>query len=160
MSSSPSAFRARTAIGGLRLLAVMAVAALVVACAPRLATHGHVLTPETLAQIKPGSHSRAQITRLLGTPSSTATFDNETWYYIMRRTETVAFFAPRVIEQKVTAIRFDAQGRVSEVRHYGAADGRAIEMVDRKTPTRGREMGFIEQVFGNIGRGALPAPTR
>ena len=41
--------------------------------------------------------------------------------------------------------------------HVGEpADGRAIALVERKTPTRGREVGIIEQLFGNLARGGLP----
>ena len=31
-------------------------------------------------------------------------------------------------------------------------DGRYVNYVDRKTPTRGRELSVLEQVFGTIGR--------
>jgi hypothetical protein len=31
-------------------------------------------------------------------------------------------------------------------------DARQIEMVDRRTPTAGNELGFLRQIFGNLGR--------
>ena len=50
------------------------------------------------------------------------------------------------------AIDFDSAGRVSDVRRYGLDDGREIQPVDRATPTKGREVTLLQQLFGNIGR--------
>ncbi len=50
------------------------------------------------------------------------------------------------------AVAFDDTGLVSELRQYTLEDGRIIDPVTRKTPTLGRELNIIEQLFGNIGR--------
>ncbi len=92
------------------------------------------------------------VIQLLGSPSTTATFDDETWYYISQRTETVAFYAPETTDQKVLALKFDKAGLLKDMQTYTLKDGRAIAMVDRKTPTAGKELTLIEQVFGNIGK--------
>ncbi|MBI3199515.1 MAG: outer membrane protein assembly factor BamE, partial [Rhodospirillales bacterium] len=38
------------------------------------------------------------------------------------------------------------------VKRWGMQDGKPIEPVARVTETRGKELGFLEQIFGNIGR--------
>lgn len=136
----------RSAPFGLCLLAA-------VACAPRVEVHGFILDDERLQQIEIGGHDRAAVEALLGSPSSIASFRGETWYYISRRTETVAFFEPEVKDQRVLAISFDlGTGTVAAVDSYDLADGRSIPLVERRTPTRGKELGLLEQLFGNIGR--------
>ena len=123
------------------------------ACAPIVEVHGFIPDDELVQQIKPGQHDRLYVEELLGSPSSVANFDGETWYYITRRTETLAFFEPEIKDQRVLAVVFDlATGTVSKVDSYGLDDGRLIELVERQTPTLGKELGFFEQLFGNIGR--------
>ena len=115
--------------------------------------HGFIPDDELVQQIETGQHDRTYVEELLGSPSSVANFDGETWYYITRRTETLAFFEPKVKDQRVLAISFDlATGTVQTVETYGLADGRLIQLVERETPTRGRQLGFFEQLFGNVGR--------
>ena len=41
---------------------------------------------------------------------------------------------------------------VKEIKRYGLKDGKQIAFVDRETPTRGKEMTVLEQLFGNLGR--------
>ena len=115
---------------------------------------GYVPDEELLADLRPGQQSRDQVVAMLGSPSSVATFQekSDTWYYITTRTKHFAFFDDEIIDQRVVAIEFDDAGRVKQIRRFGLDDARAIEPVDRETPTRGKELGFFEQLFGNIGR--------
>ena len=100
--------------------------------------------------------TRDEVARLLGTPSAMATFDDRRWYYISRRTETVAFNAPELIEQQITVIDFDEDGVVSQVASISPDEAREIDPVDEESPTRGRSVGVLEQFLGNVGR---PLPT-
>jgi len=139
--------------GPLRLpLAATALAVLLSACAPNLVQRGNLPDPELLSRIQPGSQTRNQVADLLGSPSSIATFGDEVWYYISSQTQTIAFYEPEVLEQKVVAIAFDGDGRVKTVRTYGLEDAQEIEPVARITPTGGREITVLEQLIGNLGR--------
>lgn len=122
------------------------------ACSPTIDLHGNLPTERKLAEIKPGTSDRSAVSEGLGTPSAVATFDTETWYYVSQKTKTFAFFEPEILEQRVIAVRFDSNGVVQSVDNYQLSDGRAIEPVDRKTPTAGKELGLFEQLLGNIGR--------
>ena len=57
-----------------------------------------------------------------------------------------------MVDRKVVAIRFDGSGRVSNVARYGVEDGKVIDLITRTTPTYGREITLLQQLFGNIGR--------
>jgi outer membrane protein assembly factor BamE (lipoprotein component of BamABCDE complex) len=128
-----------------------AVAAIVSGCSPEVSLHGDLPPPEVMPQVKPNL-TRSDILSLLGTPSSVASFDNNTWYYISHTVENYAFFLPKDIERKVLEIRFDKNGTVISVRELGLNDGETVAMVDRQTPAAGRELSVIEQLLGNIGR--------
>ena len=135
--------------------------AALVGCTPTVEVRGYVPDDELIGAITEGVDSRFEVEEKLGSPSSVATFNlpggGKTWYYISKRTESLAFFAEEVLDQQVVAIEFDQAGYVKQIRHYGVEDGQIIEIADDRTPTRGQELGFLEQIFGNIGRFNAPA---
>ncbi len=116
------------------------------ACAPRVATLGNSPQEEQLAKLKPGQ-SKAQVRRTLGSPSSIALFDKNTWYYISKREESYAFFKPRVRKQKVLIVRFNNVGTVKEIKTLSLADAREVKYVDAETPTMGREDGLLTSMM-------------
>jgi len=122
------------------------------ACAPTVDQRGNLPEPDKLAGIRPGATTKDEVAKILGTPSSTAVFDNKTWYYISRRTKQVAFFDPDVVDQQVYIVNFDERGVVKAVDHKELKDGLEIEPVPGATPAPGRELTFLEQVIGNVGR--------
>lgn len=126
--------------------------ALLGACVPTQDTRGYMPDEDMIAQIKPGTTTKDKVYDLFGSPSSMGTFDQKVWYYIEKRTEQLAFYEPKTLDQRVLAIEFDPAGTVTAVKRWGMKDGQPIEPVARVTETRGRELGFLEQVFGNIGR--------
>lgn len=126
--------------------------AAVSACAPNVAIRGNLPDPDKLAEIVPGEASRDDVAILLGSPSSAATFGEEVWYYIAARVETVAFNEAQVIDQQVVAIRFGENGLVTAIDTYDLDDARAVEIVDRVTPTSGKEITILQQLIGNVGR--------
>ena len=114
---------------------------------------GYVVDEETLALAPVGS-SREQVLLSLGTPSTTATFDNEVFYYIsQKRTRAVAFMKPKLVEQSVLAVYFDKDGVVSQLAHYTLKDGKVFDMISRTTPTGGKEMTFLGQLLSGNGIG-------
>jgi len=135
-----------------RIAALGIIGAALAGCSPIVNTRGNLAEADRLAEIRPGITTREDVASLLGSPSSTGTFDRNTWFYIGQRTEQTAFFTPDVVERKVVQIRFDDAGLVQEVRQLDQDDGQEVAIVDRKTPTAGRELGIIEQILGNVGR--------
>jgi outer membrane protein assembly factor BamE (lipoprotein component of BamABCDE complex) len=135
-----------------RILLAGLLASGLVACAPQVDTRGNLPDPETVLEVQPGVHDRDQVATILGSPSTVATFEDDTWYYISRRTEKIAFFEPEVVDQQVLVVKFGQDGLVADMAVYGVEDGQVIEPVERTTPTSGREMTILQQLFGNIGR--------
>ena len=130
-----------------------AAAAMPAGCSPRLDNNGNLPLAEAVEAIEPGKQTREQVAAALGSPSTRATFQqDQVWYYIGKRTESLAFFKPTVIEHRVVEIHFDSAGIVKDVKLRDAKAAKTIELVERTMPTMGNELTFIEQLIGNLGR--------
>lgn len=136
-----------------RFLAAFVMAGLLGACASRIDSRGNQVDPDRLSEIKVGTHTRDQVSEIIGSPSSTAVFSGETtWYYISKRTETFAFFAPEQKDSQVLVLRFDESGVLANINKLGMENARIVAPVSRETPTSGNEMGIIDQVNSNLKR--------
>ncbi|WP_436641021.1 outer membrane protein assembly factor BamE [Microbaculum sp. FT89] len=110
--------------------------------------HGYIVSQDQLDQVPVGS-SKEQVDFVLGTPSTTATFGNEVYYYISQTTETTAFLSPKTTDQRILAVYFDTDRRVERFANYGLEDGRVVDFIARKTPTTGAEASFLKQIFSS-----------
>lgn len=138
-----------------RLLAVAAIAvstAVLGGCISEVDQRGNLPEKDRLTEIHPGTTTRDQVAKILGTPSSTSVFDNNSWYYISRKTKKLAFLDPDTIDQQVYVVNFDPNGVVKSIERKGLRDARNITPAPGATPAPGRELTFLEQVLGNIGR--------
>ena len=76
-----------------------------------------------------------------------------------RQTRQYAFATPKPSDQTVLRIRFDQTGNVVSVDKAGVDRVASIDPDNDKTPTLGKDRGFFEELFGNIGSvGAGSAP--
>ena len=138
-----------------RRLAATAAAMLLAAttsCSPTVSTHGHRVDADQLAQITPGVTSREDVQRLLGSPSTIGTFDQERWFYVSQRSEVLSFYQADITEQVVVRIDFDANGVVADVQAHGMELAQAVEPDPNRTRTLGNELSAVQQILGNIGR--------
>jgi outer membrane protein assembly factor BamE (lipoprotein component of BamABCDE complex) len=128
-------------------------AAALVSCAPAVDQRGNLPNLDKLAEIHAGSTTKDEVAKILGTPSSVSVFNNDkSWYYISRRTSQTAFLDPDVLDQQVYIVNFDDQGVVKAVDHKVLEDGKEVTPVARATPAPGRELSFLEQLIGNLGK--------
>ncbi len=143
------------------MAALGGAAAAISGCFPTADTRGNLPLKEVVESIERGKQNRDQIAALLGTPSTKASFGKqETWYYIGKRTETLAFFKPKLLERKILVIKFDDRGVVEAVASYDASAGKPVELVERVTPTKGKELSVLAQIIGNVGRFSDPEEGR
>lgn len=77
-----------------------------------------------------------------GGPSS-----GEVFYCISRRTEQTVFLPEHTTDQRLIAVYFDKNRRVTRLANYGIEDGRIFNSVSRTTPTGGRELNYLTYVF-------------
>ena len=122
------------------------------ACEPRIVTHGFMPRDELIEQLSPGDQDKRMVSQLMGTPSSVGIFDDDVWYYVTQRTENKGFLKPLLMDQQVLALEFDEQEILQSIERYGLEDAQLIEPLDGKTPTVGRKLTILQQLFGNFGR--------
>jgi outer membrane protein assembly factor BamE (lipoprotein component of BamABCDE complex) len=126
---------------------LLAALALVVACAPVISQRGYLPDPGIESAIKAGGDTKTSVQSRLGYASTTATFGNDSWYYISATEKQVAFFKPTVLKRQIMAVYFDKNNKVIGVRHYGLKDGHVINFETRETPARGRETTFLQELL-------------
>ena len=114
--------------------------------------HGYVVSPDALEQIPVGS-SKDQVLIALGSPSTTANYGTDVYYYISQpRYRAAAFMPDKLVDQRIVAVYFDKKENVERVANYGMQDGKVFDFVSATTPTGGADQNFIQQVLtGMIG---------
>jgi len=123
-------------------------------------TQGYVADEQALELVPVGS-SREQVLLALGTPSTTATFDSEVFYYISQtRVRQAAFMNSKLVDQRIMAVYFGTDGRVERIANYGLQDGKVFDFVSRTTPTGGKDQGFIGQLLSGGGAAAASQAGR
>ena len=134
-----------------RRILLLGAGALLAACTPDVVHHGYLPRKGDFEKIHEGM-TKAEVESILGSPSTTATvdIDGDSYYYISSVTKQTAFFKPEIVDRKVFAIRFDRDGRVKSFALYGLEDGQIVNISDRTTPTPGREMTILQQIFSNL----------
>lgn len=137
----------------LRLSAALVALGAAVACAPVNTYSGFSAERNNVEIAEPqvGVDTRSTVQQRFGSPSTTAVMDQDSWYYVSSVQERVAFYTPRITERQVMVVRFEGE-TVSAVEKFGIERGQIVAYNDNATPTRGRELGVLEQIFGNIGR--------
>jgi outer membrane protein assembly factor BamE (lipoprotein component of BamABCDE complex) len=140
---------ARTGVG---VTAILAMVAGLAACSTgggisQTSHHGYVVSETALQQVPVGS-SRDQVLIALGSPSTTADFGGEVFYYISQtRRRAAAFLPDKVVDQRVLAVYFNEDGTVERIADYGLKDGQVFDFVTKTTPTRGHDQNFLQQVL-------------
>ena len=84
----------RVAVVAVAFLLMSACVALISACSPMVDSRGNLPDDDAVLQVQPGIDDRSQVAKLLGSPSTIATFNDKTWYYISKKTSRVAPVSP------------------------------------------------------------------
>ncbi|QIG78805.1 outer membrane protein assembly factor BamE [Stakelama tenebrarum] len=138
---------------------LLAVAALASACSPVRGRQGYVVDPDLVNAIQPGVDNRDSVMQTLGHPTLSGEFTNDTWYYISRKTRNLAFNNPQPESQSTIIVRFEPDGTVQSINRTDESQIASIEPYGKTTPTLGRNDGFFEDLFGNIGTVGAPGTT-
>ncbi len=135
------------------VLSLLILAPALNGCVSVRTNHGYVLERgETELTAKEGVDTKESVLAKYGEPSLIGTFDTNAWYYLNSRDAARAFFKPKVQDRTVVAFRFDDEGYVSKVDEISYEEGIDVNLVNRSTPTRGKELSFWEQLLGNVGQ--------
>jgi len=138
---------------------LLALSSVLPACARKIAVRGNLPEPELVIALQPGVSSREDVVRTLGSPSTVSSFESNIWFYIGERTEQTGFLDTEVVDRSVLVVSFQENGIVEDTRLFTIEDGRVINPVTRTTPTEGKELTVLQQIFLNLGRFNSPTDS-
>lgn len=122
------------------------------ACSPTVAEHGNMLEDYQLKQIAPGTATRSDVLRVLGSPTTQAPFDENTWYYIGQETEKHGILDPKITKERVIVVRFAEDGTVTSINEIPKDAAVDVPIEREKTKTNGTEYTLMQQLLGNLGK--------
>lgn len=150
----------------IRFAVLLAAGLLIAGCSVFAApeqVRGNRVDPDVLAELVPGTSSRADATALLGSPTMKASFDENVWLYIGSVTRTRVARTQSIVTLDVVKLTFDDTGVLRGIEHRDLDDSLPVSVVARTTPSPGSDASIMQQLFGNIGRfngagGSGPTP--
>lgn len=139
--------------------AVLTLALVLGACTAIRESRGYVVDQVLMNSVRPGIDNRRSVEGTLGRPTFASQYGEPTWYYVSSVTGRKPFVRPRIRTHAVMAVTFDEEGNVTNVERSGIEDVVYLRPERDKTAVLGRERGFLEDLFGNIGQvGGVGAP--
>lgn len=152
--------RSKLMAGMGRIVRGFAAAAVLTAAAGGCASikdhRGYIVDTALVESLQPGIDNRTSVERSLGRPTFVSQFGQPAWYYVSVDTRQRPFAGARTTDQTVLRIRFDEKGNVAAVDKAGPEKIARLDPEGKKTPTLGRDRGFLEDLFGNIGTVGAP----
>jgi outer membrane protein assembly factor BamE (lipoprotein component of BamABCDE complex) len=133
------------------LLAGAALCLMLAGCTPTIDQRGNLLELEQVQRVEAGKHRRSDVLRLIGSPTTVAPFDDNTWYYIGQKTQKRGILDPQVTNEAVFIVTFGDDGVVESIRER---DGERIDVPIARdaTPTKGNDSTIMQEFFGNLGK--------
>ena len=116
----------------------------------REVVQGYDLTPDGMAQIRPGQSQQLVVT-VLGSPQLTNDFGGESaYYYVSTHATQMANGAQFIKSRTVLAVYFDKNKKVKDRAVYTLKDGRVFTIESRRTPSYGEDKTFIQSLMSSV----------
>lgn len=115
-------------------------------------SNGNLIKPEIVAEIQPGTSTRADVQAKWGPPSTVSAFDPSVWYYIGEKRARKGVFAPKIEQRDIIKVTFNDDDTVKDVVRSDKSSGKQIAISTDKTPTAGKEFTAFQQFVGNLGK--------
>jgi outer membrane protein assembly factor BamE (lipoprotein component of BamABCDE complex) len=142
---------AATKAGLIKAAVLLAGVAVLGGCSSIRDQRGYLVDNALLDSVQAGIDNQQSVERTLGRPTFVSAFGQKDWYYVSSSTRQAAFTRPKIKEQLVLRISFDAKGNVAGIERSGIERVVRLDPDGDKTPTLGKERTFLEDLFGNIG---------
>ncbi|WEK46002.1 MAG: outer membrane protein assembly factor BamE [Candidatus Andeanibacterium colombiense] len=137
---------------GFRIGIAALMAAGLAGCSSIADHRGYVVDPSLTQAIQPGIDNRQSVEGTLGRPTFTSEYGDKIWYYVSSVAVQRPFGRTRIRDHYVLAISFDDAGNVKQAENWGPERLAYLTPDSAKTPVLGKERGFLEDLFGNIGQ--------
>lgn len=121
-------------------------------CGKKIEKMGYLIKESNLELIKPNKSSEQDVISILGDPTTKSIFGTKTYYYMERQYKQVAFFTPKLVEQKIVAVEFKPNNIVDKISIYGKDDAKVLSYDAERVTFEGNKVGVLEQMVDNIGK--------
>jgi outer membrane protein assembly factor BamE (lipoprotein component of BamABCDE complex) len=112
---------------------------------------GKELVIESVNKLKVNKSTKGDVMAILGTPSSSSSFDDNTWYYISLKKKGISVLNPKITERKIVRLKF-RNNILAEIKTYEGAEVGSIAFNKDKTKVAGAELTVLKEFTRNLGR--------
>lgn len=136
---------------GLRTSVLVGGFVLLAGCSTLSDSHGYVPDEELLSGVKVGFDTKDTVSRILGQPGTEGIVDELGWYYVKSDYERFLWRAPKEVDREVVSVTFGKDGVVQNIERFGLENGQVVALNRRVTTSNTQGVGFLRQLFSNIG---------
>tara|TARA_Y100001960_G_scaffold309024_1_gene366982 strand:+ start:2125 stop:2538 length:414 start_codon:yes stop_codon:yes gene_type:complete len=131
----------------------LGLALLLTACAGTTEIHGSLVKPADVDRLRVGVHNQQQVMRILGTPTTTSTLNDETWYYITETKIRKPLAKPELKDRQVFVLVFNKDGLLDRIAEKDELSAKEFEPSKETTNSQGKDIGIVDQIYWNLTSG-------
>lgn len=133
------------------LIIVFTLSLFISSCAYKERKRGHIIHPTQKEDVK-RALVKEDVMDKIGSPSIKTMYGDEIWIYTYSELKQWAFLLPKEKDFEMLVIKFNGD-RVKSMKFYDKSIKNKIDIAKDTTPVPGEvELGFFQELFGNIGR--------
>ncbi len=121
-------------------------------CVVNVKDHGYDREQNNFSQLKINQSTKEDVLNTVGSPSTTGTFNNNSWYYVSVKTKKISVLNPEVTEHLVTKLTFDNNEVLSDISVVDSKNKKSLKFNESASPIKGHTSGPIRDFFYNVGR--------
>lgn len=133
--------------------AFLGLTLLLTACAGTTEIHGSLVKPADVDRLRVGVDTQQRVMRLLGTPSTISTLNEEKWFYITDIKVTKPLTKPKLKERQIVGLVFNKNGILDRVFEKTEIESKQFTPEQETTATQGQKMGVTDQILLNLTSG-------
>lgn len=128
-------------------------------CAKEVENRGYVTRFSDFSKLEVGKSTKFDVSKELGSPTTTSKIDNEKWMYLGVEETKESFFDPEVESYEAYILTFSKSGILSDISKRDKSHLNEFAVSEDFTDTGGNEVTFMQQLLGNLGK-FNPATSR
>ena len=99
-----------------------------------------------------------EIVNQLGNPSYIDPIENKYFYYT-EESVFKNFFNKKIIKSRMIVFKFDEDDKIISKNEYNLNDKKDLKSIKDSTPNNLIKLGFIEKIFGGVGKNPFPTTS-
>jgi len=113
--------------------------------------HGKELTDNALSKLEVNKSTKEDVIELFGNPSTSSTFDDNTWYYMSLEKKGVSFLKPNITNQRSVRLRFK-NNLLIEIKKFNGNENKSFKFNKKETQVNGNDRTVLKDFVRNLGR--------